>query len=273
MVIFASAPMRMRPLTAIGRRAIPSRTTVRSVTPTRPDGPYAPSRCQPGARGCAPTSRPSTRPFAAHGQATGRRMPGRGRGRAPKPRDRRAKRRGPSPPIAGLPRQGSRPPSRRRRHRQSRRRAPRAAARGDPAPHRVRRHGAPFRSAVARPREQLRNVPASQVQPALLPSAVLGHRSLQGGGHLRLDDRIGHIPHQYAVVQELHLELDVLGQVAGPGTCAQQVGRERHPVSVQPAGRSQRVPGRADADDAGRRVPRRRPAPADEPGSRTRYWP
>ena len=105
-------------------------------------------------------------------------------------------------------------------------------------------------------------------------------------GHLRLDDGVRGVRHERAVEQQLHLQLDVLGQVVAPLAAAQHLrrgtpcrcrtGRTTHRASCgragagggagparRPAARRRRRPGLADAvlalDDGAprRRRPRR----------------
>ena len=69
-----------------------------------------------------------------------------------------------------------------------------------------------------------------------LPTFILRRCRFQVVGHLRLENRSGHIRDTMSVEKQVHLEFHVLRQMPRPPTPVHELAIERHPIAVETAG-------------------------------------
>ena len=105
-------------------------------------------------------------------------------------------------------------------------------ARGDRAPRRPRRRGDRHPDGPA-PASRGTKRRASSMRPRSQRSFWV-RGAFQRRGHRRLDDGVGRVGDEHAVEQELVLELDVLGEVVGPGARRSTSVRNAMPLPNSP---------------------------------------
>ena len=91
--------------------------------------------------------------------------------------------------------------------------------------------------------KQARNVRAGHLETAALPSLLLRARGGEGGRHLGGEHCVGRERHPLPREQQLHVQLDVLGEVVREPSVAEHVFLEHHPVAEEAGGQAERGAG------------------------------